>query len=235
MPQLRQLNKSVFATDKSAGPDMKFFVDTANVDEIRKALAWGILDGVTTNPSLVAKTGRRFDDVKAEILAMVKGPVSLEVTDMTYEGMLRQGRALAAEGSQVVIKLPLTREGIAACKTLTDEGFKTNVTLCFSANQAILAAKAGATYISPFVGRLDDTGWDGMKVIEDIVQIYRNYGYTTQVLVASVRNPVHILNAAKMGAHVCTVPFNVLDGLFNHPLTDRGNEQFLKDWAKVPT
>jgi len=214
---------------------VKFFVDTAHIEEIKKALAWGILDGVTTNPSLVAKTGRRFDDVKAEILALVSGPVSLEVTKMDYEGMLAQGLELAKEGPQVVVKLPLTREGIAVCKALSDKGIKTNVTLCFSANQAILAAKAGATYISPFVGRLDDIGEDGMALIADIVEIYRNYGFKTQVLVASVRNPVHILKAAKLGADVCTVPFNVLDMLFNHPLTDRGNEQFLKDWAKVPT
>ncbi len=213
---------------------MKFFVDTADIDEIRKALAWGILDGVTTNPTLVAKTGRRFEDVRAEILQLVAGPVSLEVTDMTLDGMLRQGRTLAQLGKQVVVKLPLTREGIAACKALTDEGIKTNVTLCFTANQALLAAKAGATYISPFVGRLDDVSSDGMLVIADIVQIYRNYGYQTNVLVASVRHPVHVLQAAKLGAHVCTVPYKVLDQLFNHPLTDRGNEQFLKDWAKVP-
>jgi transaldolase len=213
---------------------VKFFVDTADVAEIRRALAWGILDGVTTNPSLVAKTGRRFEDVRAEILQLVQGPVSLEVTDMTIEGMLTQGRELAKLGPQVVVKLPLTREGIAACKALTDEGIRTNVTLCFSANQALLAAKAGATYISPFVGRLDDISQDGMALIADIVQIYKNYGFATQVLVASVRNPVHILQAAKLGAHVCTVPYKVLDQLFNHPLTDLRNEQFLKDWAKVP-
>lgn len=213
---------------------MKFFVDTADIEEIRKALAWGILDGVTTNPSLVAKTGRRFEDVRAEILQLVSGPVSLEVTDMTLAGMLSQGRALAKLGPQVIVKLPLTREGIAACKALTDDGIRTNVTLCFTANQALLAAKAGATYISPFVGRLDDVSADGMAVIADIVQIYRNYGYKTNVLVASVRHPIHILQAAKLGAHVCTVPYKVLDQLFNHPLTDRGNEQFLKDWAKVP-
>ncbi len=213
---------------------MKFFVDTANIEEIKKALAWGFLDGVTTNPSLVAKTGRRFDDVKREILQLVAGPVSLEATAMDFDGMLAQGLALAAEGPQVVVKLPLTREGIAVCKALSDKGIKTNVTLCFSANQALLAAKAGATYISPFVGRLDDISEDGMALIADIVQIYRNYGFKTQVLVASVRNPVHVLKAAKLGADVCTVPFGVLDQLFNHPLTDRGNEQFLKDWAKVP-
>lgn len=213
---------------------MKFFVDTADVVEIRRAVAWGILDGVTTNPTLVAKTGRRFEDVRSEILQLVQGPVSLEVTDMTLEGMLTQGRQLAALGKQVVVKLPLTREGIAACKQLTDEGIRTNVTLCFSANQALLAAKAGATYISPFVGRLDDISQDGMGLIADIVQIYKNYGFATQVLVASVRHPTHILQAAKLGAHVCTVPYKVLDQLFNHPLTDLGNEQFLKDWAKVP-
>jgi transaldolase len=213
---------------------VKFFVDTAHIEEIKKALAWGILDGVTTNPSLVAKTGRRFDDVKAEILSLVKGPVSLECTKMDYEGMLAQGMELAKEGPQVVVKVPLTREGIAVCKALTDKGIKVNVTLCFSANQAILAAKAGATYVSPFIGRLDDIGEDGMQLIADIVQIFKNYEFKTQVLVASVRNPVHVLKAAKLGADVCTVPFNVLDQLFNHPLTDRGNEQFLKDWAKVP-
>jgi len=213
---------------------MKFFVDTASIEEIRAAHAWGILDGVTTNPSLVAKTGRRFDDVKKEILALVQGPVSLEVTAEDEAGMLAQGRALAAEGPQVVIKLPLTRAGIAACKVLTDEGFRTNVTLCFSANQAILAAKAGATYISPFIGRLDDISMEGMPLIEDIVKIYRNYGFKTQVLVASVRSPVHVLQAARIGADVCTVPFTVLDQLFNHPLTDLGNAKFLKDWQKVP-
>ena len=213
---------------------MKFFVDTADIGEIRKALAWGILDGVTTNPTLVAKTGRRFEDVRAEILELVKGPVSLEVTDMTLDGMLTQGRALAALAPQVVVKLPLTREGIAACKALSDEGIRTNVTLCFSASQALLAAKAGATYISPFVGRLDDVSMDGMALIADIIQIYRNYGYATNVLVASCRHPMHIVSAAKLGAQVCTVPYKVLDQLFNHPLTDLGNAQFLKDWAKVP-
>ena len=213
---------------------MKFFVDTADIGEIRRALAWGILDGVTTNPSLVAKTGRRFEDVKREILALCKGPVSLEVTTEDEAEMIAQGKALAAEGPQVVVKLPLTRAGIAACKALTDLGIQTNVTLCFSANQAILAAKAGATYISPFVGRLDDISMDGMALIEDIVQIYRNYGFATQVLVASVRHPVHVLQAARIGADVCTVPYGVLDSLFNHPLTDIGNAKFMQDWKKVP-
>jgi transaldolase len=213
---------------------VKFFVDTADIAEIKRALAWGILDGVTTNPSLVAKTGKRFEDVRTEILQLVPGPVSLEVTDMSLEGMLTQGKELAALAPNVVVKLPLTREGIAACKALTDLGIKTNVTLCFSANQALLAAKAGATYISPFVGRLDDISQDGMALIADIVQIYKNYGFSTQVLVASVRHPVHVLQAAKMGAHVATVPYKVLDQLFNHPLTDAGNAQFLADWKKVP-
>jgi len=213
---------------------VKFFVDTADIGEIKRALAWGILDGVTTNPSLVAKTGKRFEDVRAEILALVPGPVSLEVTDMSLEGMLQQGHELAALAPNVVVKLPLTREGIAACKALTDAGIKTNVTLCFSANQALLAAKAGATYISPFIGRLDDISQDGMALIADIVQVYKNYGYATQVLAASVRHPVHVLQAAKLGAHVATVPYKVLDQLFDHPLTDKGNAQFLADWKKVP-
>lgn len=213
---------------------MKFFLDTADVGEIKRALAWGILDGVTTNPSLVAKTGRSFEDVRAEILSLVSGPVSLEVTKMDFDGMMEQAKALHALAPQVIVKLPLTREGIAACKACSDLGIRTNVTLCFSANQALLAAKAGATYISPFVGRLDDVSMDGMQVVEDIVQIYRNYGYTTQVLVASTRNPLHILRAAKIGAHVCTVPYSVLDMLFNHPLTDIGNAKFLKDWETVP-
>jgi transaldolase len=213
---------------------MEFFLDTADVGEIRKALAWGVLDGVTTNPSLVAKTGRRFEDVRAEILSLVSGPVSLEVTRMDFDGMMSQARELTKLGPQVIVKLPLTREGIAACKACTDEGIRTNVTLCFSANQALLAAKAGATYISPFVGRLDDVSWDGMKLIEDVVTIYRNYGFATKVLVASTRNPVHVLQAAKMGAHVCTMPMSVIDALFNHPLTDLGNAKFLKDWEKVP-
>ncbi len=213
---------------------MKFFLDTADVGEIKKALAWGVLDGVTTNPSLVAKTGRRFEDVRAEILSLVTGPVSLEVTRMDLDGMMSQAHELRALGPQVVVKLPLTREGIAACKACSDAGIPTNVTLCFSANQALLAAKAGATYISPFVGRLDDISMDGMKLIEDIVTIYRNYNFRTQVLVASTRSPVHILQAARLGAHVSTIPFAVMDQLFNHPLTDLGNEKFLKDWAKVP-
>ncbi len=213
---------------------MKFFIDTANIDEIRKARAWGVLDGVTTNPSLVAKTGQRFDDVKREILALVDGPVSLEVTAVDYDGMMAQARALHAEGSQVVVKVPLTPAGIAATRTCTEEGIKTNVTLCFSANQALLAAKAGATYISPFVGRLDDISREGMALIEDIVRIYENYGFATQVLVASVRHPQHVLESARLGAHVCTMPIKVIEQLFHHPLTDIGLDRFLADWKRVP-
>lgn len=213
---------------------MKFFLDTADIDEIRQASAWGILDGVTTNPSLVAKTGRRFDDVKAEILALVDGPVSLEVTATDYNGMMEQARSLAAEGEQVVVKIPLTQAGIQATATCTQEGIKTNVTLCFSANQALVAAKAGATYISPFVGRLDDIGNPGMDVVSDILEIYQNYGFKTQVLAASLRHPAHVLEAARLGAHVATMPIKVVQQLFKHPMTDLGLARFMADWQKVP-
>ena len=213
---------------------MKFFIDTADIAEIRQAHAWGILDGVTTNPSLVAKTGRTWEEVKREILELVKGPVSLEVTATDLDGMMAQARALAAEGDQVVVKIPLTRDGIAATRQCTLENIKTNVTLCFSATQALLAAKAGATYISPFVGRLDDISNEGMAIVEDIVRIYDNYGLQTQVLAASIRHPQHVLEAARLGAHVATMPFGVIDKLFNHPLTDSGLARFLADWEKVP-
>lgn len=213
---------------------MKFFIDTADIDEIRQAKAWGILDGVTTNPSLVAKTGRSFDEVKREILQLVDGPVSLEVTAIDYDGMMEQARSLRQEGEQVVVKLPLTRAGIAATATCTSEGIPTNVTLCFSATQALLAAKAGATYISPFVGRLDDISNEGMGIVEDIVMIYENYGYPTQVLAASIRHPQHVLEAARLGAHVSTMPFTVIEKLFEHPLTKIGLDRFLEDWKNVP-
>jgi transaldolase len=213
---------------------MKFFLDTADIEEIRQASAWGILDGVTTNPTLVAQTGRRFDDVKAEILALVDGPVSLEVTATDYDGMMTQARALAAEGDQVVVKIPLTQAGIQATATCTKEGIKTNVTLCFSANQALVAAKAGATYISPFVGRLDDIGNPGMDVVSDILEIYRNYGFETQVLAASLRHPAHVLEAARLGAHVATMPIKVIQQLFRHPMTDLGLARFMADWQTVP-
>jgi transaldolase len=213
---------------------MQFFIDTADVGEIKKALALGLCDGVTTNPSLVAKTGRRFEDVLKEIVALVPGPISAEVTATDAEGMLKEGRHLAQFGKQVVIKIPLIVEGLKAVKVLSAEGIKTNVTLCFSAVQALLAAKAGATYVSPFVGRLDDISQDGMALIADIVQIYRNYGFKTEVLVASVRNPVHVLEAAKLGAGVATIPYSVIDQLAKHPLTDAGLKKFLADWEKVP-
>ncbi|HTO83429.1 MAG TPA: fructose-6-phosphate aldolase [Methylomirabilota bacterium] len=213
---------------------MKFFVDTADTGEIRELAATGLLDGVTTNPSLVAKTGRKFLEVIKEICAVVDGPVSAEVTATTYDEMVSEGRKLADIADNVCVKVPLTMPGLKACRTLSQAGSKVNVTLCFSAAQAILAAKAGATYISPFVGRLDDVGHDGMDLIGDIVQIYAQYPYfTTEVLVASVRNPVHVVEAAKMGAHVATLPPAILRQLFNHPLTDKGLAAFLADWAKT--
>jgi transaldolase len=213
---------------------MQFFIDTADVAEIKKALALGVCDGVTTNPSLVAKTGRSFAEVLKEIVSLVPGPISAEVTATEAEGMLREARQLAKFGPQVVIKVPLIVEGLKAVKVLSQEGVKTNVTLCFSAVQALLAAKAGATYVSPFVGRLDDVSQDGMSLIADIVQIYRNYGFTTKVLVASVRHPIHVLEAAKLGAHVATIPYAVVEQLAKHPLTDVGLKKFLADWEKVP-
>jgi transaldolase len=208
---------------------MKFFIDTADVAEIKEAAALGILDGVTTNPSLIKKSGRPFDDVAREICALVPGPVSLEVTSVECDGMLKEADKL----DNVVIKLPLIPEGLKACKRLSEQGVKTNVTLCFQPVQALLAAKAGATYISPFVGRLDDLGQDGMSIIPQIRQIYDNYGYETQILVASIRNPIHVLDAALAGADVATIPFSVFKQLVHHPLTDKGLAQFLADWKAV--
>jgi transaldolase len=213
---------------------MQFFIDTADVGEIKKALSLGVCDGVTTNPSLVAKTGRAFSDVLKEIVSLVPGPISAEVTATDAEGMLKEARHYARFGSQVVIKVPLIVEGLKAVKVLSQEGVKTNVTLCFSAVQALLAAKAGATYVSPFVGRLDDVSQDGMSLIADILQIYRSYGFATKVLVASVRHPIHVLEAAKLGAHVATIPYAVVEQLAKHPLTDVGLKKFLADWEKVP-
>jgi len=213
---------------------MKFFVDTADVSEIRELAATGLLDGVTTNPSLVAKTGRDFLDVVKEICAIVPGPVSAEVAATEFEPMLAEGRTLAKLARNVCVKVPLTMAGLRVCKTLSDEGTKVNVTLCFSAAQAILAAKAGATFVSPFVGRLDDIGQAGMDLIADIVQIYANYpAFKTEVLVASIRNPVHIVDSAKLGAHVITAPPNVLKQLAQHPLTVKGLAAFLADWQKT--
>ena len=212
---------------------MKFFIDTANTDEIKEAASLGILDGVTTNPSLVSKEGKDFRKLLDEILKIVDGPVSTEVISTDYEGILKEGRDLAKIHKNIVVKIPLIKEGLKACKTLTAEGIKVNVTLCFSPTQAILAAKAGATYISPFVGRLDDISTSGMDLISQIVQIYRNYNYKTEVLVASVRHPLHVVEAALIGADVCTIPFDVIKKMFNHPLTDTGLEKFLGDWKKL--
>lgn len=213
---------------------MQFFIDSADVGEIKKALALGLCDGVTTNPSLVAKTGRRFGEVLKEIVGLVPGPVSAEVTATDAEGMLAEAHQYAKYGENVVIKIPLIVEGLRAVKVLADEGVKTNVTLCFSPVQALLAAKAGATYVSPFVGRLDDISEDGMAMVGQILEIYRNYGFKTKVLVASVRHPVHVLQAARLGADVATVPYAVIEQLAKHPLTESGLKKFLADWEKVP-
>lgn len=212
---------------------MKFFIDTANIDEIKEAADLGILDGVTTNPSLVSKEGRNFQELLQEIIKIVDGPISAEVVSTEYDGIIKEATELAKIHKNIVVKVPLIKEGLKAVKTLSDEGIKTNVTLCFSPSQALMAAKAGATYISPFVGRLDDISHEGMDLVADIVQIYENYGYATQVLVASIRHPLHLVDAARMGAHVATMPFAVINKLFNHPLTDIGLEKFLSDWKKL--
>ena len=216
-----------------ASIDMKFFIDTADVGEIKEAASLGILDGVTTNPSLIKKSGRPFDEVAKEICEIVSGPVSLEVTSIEADGMLKEADELVKYGDNVVIKLPLIPEGLKACKRLSEQGVKTNVTLCFQPVQALLAAKAGATYISPFVGRLDDLSQEGMDIIPQIRQIYDNYGFETEILVASIRNPIHVLDAAIVGADVATIPFKVFNQLVHHPLTDRGLAQFLEDWKAV--
>lgn len=213
---------------------MKFFVDTADIADIAELNETGLLDGVTTNPSLVAKTGKDFVSTIKEICKIVKGPVSAEVTATDHATMLAEGRKLAALATNVAVKVPLTVDGLKTCKALSDDGIMVNVTLCFSPAQAILAAKAGATFISPFVGRLDDIGQDGMQLIADIVQIYNNYpDFKTEVLVASIRHPIHLIESAKIGADVATLPPNVLKGLVKHPLTDKGLEAFLADWKKT--
>ncbi|HET6893088.1 MAG TPA: fructose-6-phosphate aldolase [Pyrinomonadaceae bacterium] len=212
---------------------MKFFLDTANLKEIREAAEFGFADGVTTNPSLVAKEGDvEFKQHIAAICEIVKGPVSAECTSEDTEGMLREGRDYSQIAPNVVIKCPLTRAGLKATKLLSSEGIKVNVTLCFSAGQAILAAKAGASFISPFLGRLDDIGWNGLHLLGEIVEIYRNYDWKTEVLAASLRHPLHVIEAARMGADIATMPYKVIDQLFNHPLTDKGQAQFLADWRK---
>ena len=212
---------------------MKFFIDSANIDQIKEASAMGLLDGVTTNPSLVAKEGKNFLDLLNEIVKIVDGPISAEVVSTDYAGILKEADELTKIHKNIVIKVPLIKEGIKAVKTLSEKGIKTNVTLCFSPMQALLAAKAGATYISPFVGRLDDISINGMDLIEQILTIYTNYDYKTEVLVASIRHPLHVVEAAMMGAHVCTMPFDVIEKLFKHPLTDIGLEKFLSDWKKT--
>ncbi len=212
---------------------MKFFLDTANLDEIRDAAAFGIADGVTTNPTLISKEGDvDFKKHIAAICEIVSGPVSAECTSEDAEGMLREGREYAQIAPNVVIKCPLTRAGLKATYQLSSEGIKVNVTLCFSAAQAILAAKAGASFISPFLGRLDDVGENGLDLLSDIVEIYRNYSWPTEVLAASIRHPIHAIEAARMGADIATMPFKVIDQMFNHPLTDKGQAQFLADWKK---
>ncbi len=213
---------------------MKFFIDSADVQEIRKAHAMGIIDGVTTNPTLIARSGRAFADVLQEIVSIVDGPISAEVISLDAEGMIREGSELAKIHPNIVVKIPMGVEGLKAVKALSSQGIHTNMTLIFSANQALLSAKAGATYVSPFVGRLDDISEDGMALIADLVEIFANYQFDTQVLVASVRNPIHVLQAAKLGAHVSTIPFNVIGQLASHPLTDIGIKRFLADWEKVP-
>lgn len=212
---------------------MKFFLDTANLDEIREAVSWGQVDGVTTNPSLIAKEGRDFKQVIHEICSIVDGPISAEAVSPDAEGMIREGRDFATWHPNIVVKIPMTLEGLKAVKVLHAEGIKTNVTLVFSANQALLAARAGATYISPFVGRLDDEGQDGMVLISEIVEIFGNYDFETQILVASIRHPIHVTQSAKMGADVATMPYKVLKQMFHHPLTDVGIDKFMADWAKV--
>lgn len=212
---------------------MKFFVDTADINEIKELAASGMIDGVTTNPSLIAKSGKNFLDLIAEICHVVRGPVSAEVAATDYETMIKEANVLKRIADNVAVKVPLTPDGLRVCKELTDNGTMVNVTLCFSPAQALLAAKAGATFVSPFVGRLDDIGMDGLSLIQDIMTIYSNYDFDTQVLVASVRNPTHIIESAKMGAHVMTGPASVIKQLYNHPLTDKGLAQFVADWKKT--
>jgi transaldolase len=212
---------------------MKIFIDTANIDEIREAMNLGMLDGVTTNPSLIAKEKKDFRKLLEEICALVDGPISAEVISLDYDGIMKEARDLVKIHKNIIVKIPLIKEGLKAVKALSGEGIKSNVTLCFSANQALLAAKAGAYFISPFIGRLDDVGQNGMDLIGQIVTIYRNYGFTTEVLVASVRHPMHVVDAAMIGADICTMPFKVIDQLMKHPLTDIGIERFLADWKKT--
>lgn len=213
---------------------MKIFIDTASVKEIKEAVSLGIIDGVTTNPSLMAKENKPAVDLLKEICALLSGPVSAEVISLDVEGMVKEARILAKVAKNIVIKIPLTKDGIKAVKILSAEGIKTNVTLCFSANQALLVAKAGADYVSPFIGRLDDISQVGMRLIQDIKTIFNNYSFKTQVIVASVRNPVHVMEAALLGADIATIPFSVIEQLIKHPLTEIGIQKFLEDYKKIP-
>jgi transaldolase len=214
---------------------MQIFIDSADIEEIRDAAAMGVIDGVTTNPSLVAKTGRPFKDVLVDICEVVDGPISAEVLATDYEGIMKEARGLAAMHENIVVKVPLIAEGLKAVRTLTNEGIRTNVTLCFSPTQGLLAAKAGATYVSPFIGRIDDISGNGMEIVEQLVTIYQNYGLSTQVLAASIRHPVHVVQASLIGADVATIPHNVIHQLVKHPLTDIGLERFLADAKNIPT
>jgi len=215
------------------GFNMKLFIDTANVDEIREVNEWGVISGVTTNPSLIAKEGRDFKEVIHEIASIVDGPISAEVISLDKDGMIKEARELSKIHPNIVIKIPMTKEGLKAVKVLSEEGIKTNVTLIFSANQALLAARAGATYVSPFLGRLDDIGNEGMNIIYDIVQIFDIYGIETEVIAASIRHPIHVIDAAKAGAHIATIPYKVFNQMVEHPLTDIGIKKFLKDWEGI--
>ncbi|MCK9444001.1 MAG: fructose-6-phosphate aldolase [Tissierellaceae bacterium] len=214
---------------------MKLFIDTANIEEIREINQWGVLSGVTTNPSLIAKEGRDFQEVVKEIASLVDGPISAEVISLEKDGMVEEARELAKIHSNIVIKLPMTGEGLKATKVLSNEGIKTNVTLVFSANQALLAARAGATFVSPFVGRLDDISNEGMTIVEDIVQIFDFHGIDTEIIAASIRHPVHVIEAAKAGSHIATIPYKVFLQMLNHPLTEIGIERFIKDWEGFQT
>ncbi|MDP7416542.1 MAG: fructose-6-phosphate aldolase [Desulfobacterales bacterium] len=212
---------------------MKFFIDTANIDEIKEAHSMGMVDGVTTNPSLISKESGVFEEIIKEICKIVNGPVNAEVISLDVEGMLKEARHLIGINDNIVVKIPMTVDGLKATRQLSGEGIKTNVTLIFSPLQALMAAKAGATYVSPFVGRLDDLSYEGMLIVEQIVEIYSNYAYNTEVIVASIRNPLHVLDSALMGADIATIPFNVLSKLAAHPLTDKGIRSFLDDWEKT--
>ena len=230
---MRVKGEITLGTYSGKGGSMKFFIDTANIEEITKANALGLLDGVTTNPTLVSKEGREFKGLIQEICSIVDGPVNAEVVSTEAEGMIAEAKDLAKLAKNIVVKIPLISEGLKAVKALSGEGIKTNVTLCFSPVQALMAAKAGASYISPFVGRLDDISERGMDLVEQIITIYENYGYDTEVIVASIRNPVHVLDAALMGADIATIPYKVMEQLINHPLTTIGLERFLADWKKM--